>query len=70
MPELLMNGSTITTLLIKHAHLIRHMGMTMVLDALHKLNVKIVSQIKDVGLNNEQKSTVLMSSEMFLDKAT
>jgi hypothetical protein len=53
MLELHMNGSIITISLIKVAHLIKPLAMIMVLDALHKLNAKIVFLIKDVGLNKK-----------------
>jgi hypothetical protein len=55
MLKLLINGFIITILLIKHVHHIKHSDMIMDLDVQHKLNVKIVSQEKDVGHNKKLK---------------
>jgi len=43
------------------------MVMIMVLDAVHKLNVKIVSHKRDVGHNKELKFMVFNNSETLLD---
>ncbi len=67
MQEQPMNGFIIITSLIKHALHIKLMVMIMVLDALHKLNVKIVSHKRDVGHNKELKSMVFNNSETLLD---
>lgn len=66
MPELLMNGFTIITLLIKHAHHIKLMDMIMVSDVHQKLNAETVSHKKDAGPKKELKSTVSINSEMLL----
>lgn len=67
MQEQPMNGFTIITLLIKHVLHIKLMVMIMVLDAVHKLNVKIVFHKRDVGHNKELKFMVFNNSEMLLD---
>lgn len=70
MPELLTNGFITITLQTKPVHHIKLLAMTTVLDALLILNVETVSQIKDVGLNKELKSTESNNSEMLLDNKT
>lgn len=70
MPELLMNGFTIITLQINHAHHIKLMVMIMVSDVQLKLNAETVSPIKDVGLNKELRFTELNNSVMSLEKKT
>ena len=65
MQKLLINGYIIIILLIKHAHLIKHLAMIMDLDVQHKLNAKIVFQEKDVGHNKRLKFTVYNNLDKF-----
>jgi len=58
----LINGYMRTTLLMKLVHLIKHLVMIMELDAVLKSSAKTVFQIKDVGLNNEQKFMVFKNT--------
>jgi hypothetical protein len=62
-----MNGFIKITLLTRLAHHIKHMVMTMALDAQDKLNAEIVSQTKDVGLKKELKSIALINMQMLKD---
>lgn len=64
--DLLINGFTKTTSLIKLVHLIKHMDMIMDWDAQPKSNAKTVFQQKDVGLKNEQKFTQLKNMEQLV----
>jgi hypothetical protein len=66
MLKLLINGYIIIILLIKHVHHIKHLDMTMDLDVHHKLNVKIVSQEKDVGHNKKLKYMVFNNLDKFM----
>lgn len=70
MPEVLMNGFIITTLLTKLVRPIKPTVMTMVLAAPHKLNAEIASHKRDAGLKNELRSTALTNSEMLLVNKT
>ena len=63
-PELLTNGFIKITSLIKHAHHIKHLVMITESGALLKLNARIVSLIKVVGLNKELRFTQLINLEM------
>jgi len=59
------SGLVKITLLIRRVHLIWLMVMTTELDALHKLNVKIALQIRDVGLRKEPKSILSVNMEPY-----
>ncbi len=65
MLELLMSGSIRTILLIRLAHLIKHLGMIMVLVALPRSNARTVFQGKDAGLKNELKFIQSMNLAMW-----
>lgn len=63
MPRLPMNGSTNTTLPTRLAPLIKHLAMTMELDAHPKSNAKIAYLVRDAGPNRKLKFTPSISSD-------
>jgi hypothetical protein len=69
-PELLTNGSITTTSLMRLAHHIKLMAMTMESDALRLSNARTVSHKRDVGPKKEPKFMELKNTEMLLVKKT